>query len=866
MAPRHPTAARTVCLLLALACFAAYWQVRQHGFVNLDEDLTVYENPHIRGGLTWAGVRWAFTADLLFQTPHATYWYPLTVLSRMVDVELFGVNPAGHHAVNVLLHAANAVMLFVLLMNLSGLFWESAFVAAVFALHPVHVESVAWLAERKDVLCAFFWFLTMLAYASYCRRRSRRRYGLVVGACACALMAKPMAVTLPFVLLLLDLWPLGRIKPKMPGGREEWAEVWQPVREKLPLLSMSLACGLVTVRAQWAGGAMSGLGALPFSRRVANALLSYTAYIGKIFWPRDLAVIYPLRESISAWAVAGSLVLLGGLTCVALLLVKRAPCVAVGWLWYIGVLAPVSGVAQAGVQCMADRFVYIPAVGIYIAVTMGLAQLMMPHRRWRPLVALGASVVLAALFVCTWRQLRFWRNGEALFTRSLAVAEASFIAHTNLGVELAKQGRINEAIGHYRRALALNPTYDIAHVSLGAALREIGDVDGALRHYRDALAVSPNNAAAHVNLGDILRRRGELDTAHEHLRAALTINPYNAVGHVRLGAVYLEKGDTAQAMAHFRTALTLDPGSPAVHMNLGTVWLEKGNVGAAVDALKRAVSLKPDFVAAHFNLGNALRQKGDADAAIRQYRRALKLRPQHVEAMTNLGASLMAKGDHDQAVECFEAALRTKPDLFSARINLAQALQFVGSLEESARNYELALQSRPDLADAHNDLGGVYARLGKLSLAERHCATALELEPDLPEAHVNLADILRRQGKADQAAHHLSEAVRLRPDWPLPLSRLAWLYATSPDDAVRNAGEAVGHAGRLCELLGRDDVNALDVLAAAYAAARRFDDAVRTAARALELAGAEHGNRQQIEQRLSLYRAGRPYVERIEYR
>ena len=432
-----------VSLALLAAVLILYGRVTGHAFINLDDDEYITQNSRVLDGLTWQGVRWAFT------TTSCGNWHPLTWLSHMLDAELYGDRPGGHHLTSVLLHALNAALLFLALLRLTQDLWPSAAVAAFFAVHPLRVESVAWAAERKDVLSGLFFLLTLLAYADYARRRTRGRYSLVFASLALGLMAKPMAVTAPFVLLLLDVWPLGRLR--LVRGPQQGKPLAGPAfLEKLPLVALSAASCTVTLLAQRRGGAVSSLREVPFGARIANAAVSYFSYLRKMFWPHDLAVFYPHPAVVStgtsaATAVALSLLLLV-VSILSLRAVRRRPYVLVGWLWYVGTLLPVIGLVQVGRQSMADRYTYVPMIGVLLVLAWGARDLVGRHPRMRALVVGAGAVALAGSMAATWAQLGYWRDGIVLYQRALEVTTGDSVIHTNLGATLADRGRYREAI------------------------------------------------------------------------------------------------------------------------------------------------------------------------------------------------------------------------------------------------------------------------------------------------------------------------------------------------------------------------------------------------------------------------------------
>lgn len=520
-APQGPGESRravygTAVLLVALVG-AIYARTSGHGFVGLDDGQYVIENAYVRSGLGGPGIAWAFS------TFHTGNWHPLTWISHMADVDLFGLWAGGHHLVNALFHAGNAVLLFLVLRKMTGCAVRSGIVAALFAAHPLHVESVAWVSERKDLLCALFFLLSVRAYAAYAERPGAARYAAVALFFVAALLSKPMAVTLPFVLLLLDWWPLGRLRGSRPAPGETGDRAISPARavlEKVPLLLLSLGSAVVTLAAQRSVGAASSLDAVPFGARVANALVSYAAYLWKTFWPAALSVFYPHPATagggLPGWQVAASASVLAAVTAASLWQAGRRPWLAVGWLWYLGMLVPVIGLLQVGAQSMADRYTYLPLVGVFVALTWGAHDLF-ARRASRPLVAGVVAVgVVVALSAASWRQAGYWERGESLFRRALAIQPGNWMAHKALAQDLIEQGRNGEALAHLRAALAVRPQDTQALNNLGIALYRQGRREQAAACFREALRVDPAMAQAHFNLGVLLEEQGRAAEAAGH--------------------------------------------------------------------------------------------------------------------------------------------------------------------------------------------------------------------------------------------------------------------------------------------------------------------------------------------------------------
>ena len=534
------------------------------------------------------GLRWAWT------THHAANWHPVTWVSHLVDVELFGLEPSGHHLMSLLFHTANTVLLFLLLLRMTKTAWPSALVAAFFALHPLRLESVAWAAERKDVLSTFLGLVTVGAYLRYVELKGAGRYLLVMLSFALALMAKPMVVTLPFLLLLLDAWPLKRL---------QWATAWPRIQEKIPLLLLSAISSYMTVLAQSGGGAVNLK--FSFGTRVANALLSYVRYLGAIFWPRDLAVFYPHPSGgIEAWRVMVAAVLLISITAAALVLARRSPYFPVGWFWFLGTLVPVIGLVQVGSQAMADRYSYLPSIGIGIAIVWGAAELAARRPRTRTVLGICAGAALVALAVGTRAELPNWRNSRALFTRALQVTENNHIAHGMLALDLSKAGELEESIAHYAEALRLAPDDERAHNNLGNTLVLVGRIEEAIPHYLESLELKPDNAGAYFNLGSAYFKAERID----------------------------------EAIDAFREAVRLDANHAEARYSLGVSLTLKGETDEAVHQFDETVKRSPDYADAHFNLALLLEKLGRTDAALEHYRDVVRLEPESTDVRRRMDA------------------------------------------------------------------------------------------------------------------------------------------------------------------------------------------------------------------------------------
>jgi tetratricopeptide (TPR) repeat protein len=616
-------------LALAVLCAAVFLPVLGHEFVNVDDGDYITNNPHVREGLTLRGAAWALASF------HAANWHPVTWISHQLDATLFGLAPGGHHLVSLLLHTANAGLVFLLLDALTGARWASFAVAALFAVHPLHVESVAWAAERKDVLSTFFGCAAVWAYRRHAGGRSRGGYPLLLLFFALGLMAKPMLVTLPLALLVLDFWPLGRLHPPAgaAGGRRAIAPL---LLEKLPLLALAGVSGVLTVLAQASYGAVASREYLPLPLRLGNAAAAGVGYLRKAAWPSGLTFFYPHPGRLPAGTVAAAAGVVAGITLLVVVLARRRPYLTAGWLWYLITLLPVIGLVQVGEQAMADRYAYVPLLGIFTAVVWGAAGIARGRRGPAAALLLAGALLVSSFAAAAARQVHSWRTGRTLLEHALAIYPEAWWAHNNLGNILVGEGKLREAAAHYDRAIRARPGYARAHNNFGRVLLDEGKAPAAIRKFREALGLMPDLAEAHANLGLALAEEGQFE----------------------------------EAVPHYRQALTATPGDAVTLTNLGNALAALGRIPEAEASLREAVANAPGLPDARFNLGNLLAGKGDYAGAAVAFAEAVRLNPGYAEAENNLGAALMMLGRSAEAAAHFTAALRLKPDHASARTNL----------------------------------------------------------------------------------------------------------------------------------------------------------------------------------------------------
>jgi tetratricopeptide (TPR) repeat protein len=651
-----------ILLTLALLTFAVYLPVRNYEFIQYDDNVYVFKNTDVQSGLSWQGVEWAFT------TGRGANWHPLTWLSLMLDCQLFGVKAGPMHVVSVLFHVANTILLFLVLARMTKGVWQSAFIAGLFALHPLHVESVAWIAERKDVLSTLFWLLTMLAYARYTERPSAGRYVAVLVLFATGLLAKPMLVTLPFVLLLLDYWPLGRFSS--PGF-----SVKGLLLEKLPLLILSIASSVVTFIFQQRGGAVIASNRLLLDERILNAIVSYLAYLGKMLWPTQLAALYPHPVNnipVSRAVISGIVLIL--ITIFFVYHARRYKYLLVGWFWYLGTLVPVIGIVQVGAQAMADRYTYVPLIGIFIIIAFGATELLKekPYRK----IVLGvlAGVSLSACAVVTSGQLKYWKDSLSLFGHTLDVVKVNYIMQNNYANILRELGRPGEAVVYYSEAVKLRPDSSEIRNNYGNTLQEMGKLDEAIAQYKSAIKFDPNYTLTYYNLGLALAKKGDYEGAIQQYRlyAGAAVDEIDIRRDM---AIQLAKeGKVDDAVNQFQRAMIVNPDSTEILSNFGYALAQSGKPKKAIEYYDKVLAEDPNNVITHGRLALALASVGRINEAIEQCRIVLVARPSDFEMYTNLGMLLQNQGKLDEAIESYKKALQINPNFPKARENLDTAL------------------------------------------------------------------------------------------------------------------------------------------------------------------------------------------------
>ena len=674
-----------ICVALAAITFAVFWQVTKFEFVNFDDTDFITANPQVQSGLNAKSIAWAFN----LKTEVARNWHPITMLTHMLDVEIWKMKPGGHHFDNLLLHVANTLLLFLLLKKMTGAIWRSAFVAALFALHPLHVESVAWMAERKDVLSTFFWLLTTWFYVEFARKPNAKNYALSLAAFALGLMSKPMLVTLPFTLLLLDFWPLKRISnfnspisnpPKAPAQNPKLKTqnlLWLVV-EKIPFFILSAALCVITFSIQKKGGAMLISSYTSLSSRISNALISYLRYLGKMIWPENLAGLYLHSGGWPTALVTLAAVFLVLVSVAALLLARKRPYFFAGWFWFFGTLVPVIGIVQVGMQAMADRFTYVPLIGIFIALTWGAWEFAAARKISKMSLSVAGAVVLLACAVVTSVVLPNWKNSERLFTRMITATDKNYMAHYNLGNFYSRGENLEAAVTNYEAAIRYIPDYASAHNNLGGVLMRQRKFDDSIAHYKIAAKITPE-PVQFFNLANAYFNASRHAEAIETYQQALRMNPdYSdaktnlALAELAFANALVNTGKLTEAVAHYSAAAQNSPNPGEVYNGLGICFAMQNKMAEAAQQFETALALNPNDSGAHSNLGNALSAQNKFAEAIPHYLTALKINPQDFQSHFNLGLSLSREGKVDEAKAHYEEALRLNPNYPEAKKALAE--------------------------------------------------------------------------------------------------------------------------------------------------------------------------------------------------
>lgn len=750
--------ALVVCTALIAVTIIAYEPVRHNGFVTLDDNEYVVENTHIKQGLTLETLKWAFTGT------HFYMWHPLTTLSYLVEYEFFGINALGDHLTNLVLHIINALLLFWILKKMTGAFWPSAFAAAVFAVHPLQVESVAWACERKSVLSGLFWLLTIAAYIRYAGKPKAARYIILLLVYGLCILTKPTVVVVPFVLLLLDFWPLRRINRSTAGGA---------IIEKIPLFFLAAFLSVVTILAQKSGGAIRTTPYFAFEFRLANAIVSYSRYLIKLVYPVNLAVFYPHPGTkIALWQPLLALAVLAAVTGTVFYFGRRYRYLITGWLWYVGTLVPVIGLVQSGDQAMADRYMYLPVVGPLIMIAWTMSETVRKRRYRRSVLFVISGVVLFVLIIITRNQVRCWQNDFTLF-------------------------------GH---AIDVTKNNDSMHYSIAYAFQQTGQFEKAIEHYEDAVRIEPRDYRSMNNLAVLLLMQGKTDEALKFLEKAVQLNNHFTDAINNLGLALREKGRTDEAMEKWQQVLALEPGQPNAHYNIAVTMLHNGKYSQAIEHFNKTLEKKKDSAEVYNYLGTAYTALGQFKAAIDSYNEALKLSPDDINNVeANIAVALTKWGKAEQAAQIWRGILSRDPENYVAHYGLGRFLAEKKEFDGAIEHFSKVLQAKPDWYEIYFRIAGVYYERNESASAVRYLHEAVRLESNSAEVLNFLAWI--EATARDTGIRNPAEAVRFASSAceltgykdPSILDTLAVAYAAAGrfKDAAKTAEQALKLAGEL---------------------------------------------------------------------
>jgi len=841
--------------LVLCAVLTAHWPALSARATCFDDPQYLTNNLLVQNP-SWTSA-WRFLTEVLDPSTVEGYYQPLAMISLMLDYAMGGRidNLTPFHVTSLSLHVINTLLVIVLLYMLFGKVWPAAMVGLLFGVHPLTVEPIPWVGERKTLLAAFFTLWSLIIYVRFTRKRNWRLYAGCLVMYVLALMSKPTATPLPALLLLLDFWPLRRLSKRS-------------VIEKLPLFVVGGISAIITYISQ--SRSMAGV-ALPAKFGLEPVILVFCHniifYLYKFIWPVNLSAHYAFPEPL---ALSDPMLLAGVIgTCILIPLLvislRWTRAALTGWLFFFVAILPTMQIISFTNVIACDKFAYLPSVGLLMVLTAFLGWLC---RADKPVVRHVIAVIIILILagaetVVTRRYLVHWRDTLSFHEHMLTIAPNAAPLHNNLANALHSQGRFEEAISHYYQALHIGSKPARPLNNLGKAFWMEGKLDEAVSYFRQALKIEPNDATVNYNLGGVLSEQGKLDEAIVHYKQALRTKPDFVEAHRSLGQALLAQGKSDEAADHFRQVLRTTPDDTKVRYNLGVVLSGQGRLDEAVSHFHRVLRTDPNHVGAHNNLAITLRAQGKLDEAVEHFRQALQIEPHHPDLHSNLALALASQDKLEEAISHYQQALQLKPDSVIAHSNLGKVLLNQDRLDEAIGHFRQALQIKPDYAEVHYNLGYALAQQGNLDEAIKHYTEALQIKPDFALAHYNLALVLTNNGQIDKAIIHLKETLQLTPDWVIPMNTLAWLLATQKETEFYNPEEATRLAERSCELTNYQDPSLLDTLAAAYAAAGKFSQAIETAEKALQLAESSEQKEltKKIQNRLILYKASRPYVE-----
>lgn len=775
-----------ICLFLLLSILSVYWQILSHDFVNFDDITYVIDNDKIKSGFTLDAIRWAFN----LKGTERSYWHPLTWLSHILDIQLFGLNPSMHHMINLILHLLSSLLLFYVFFKMTDDIWKSTIVALLFGIHPINVESVAWIAERKNMLSTFFWMMTIVLYVRYVKKPNIINYCLTFVAFLLGLLAKPMLITLPFVLLLLDYWPINRFNIKSIAGTDiiqtptfknrqgKKSSTQFIFLEKVPFLIIAFA--VVYIAASSAEGKFSiSFEVVPLILRFENALVSYVMYIIKMLWPSNLAVLYPFPKMIEPWKVISATIFLISVSLIVIYFCRKKPYLFVGWFWFAGTLVPVSGIIQAGLwPSMADRWAYIPFIGLFIILTWLLPEWLKRWKYQRHAFTIIAFIVFPFLMLQTWVQASYWSNGTFLFKHAIDVNENNYIAHNNLGSALASQGKHTEALYHYDKAIQLLPNYKNAQINYAKALYKTGQIDKAIEYLSSKLSnIYPEDKKVITILGNVMLEKGDTDSAIHYFNNALKIDPEDIDALIGAGSAFNKLGKTDKAIENFSKVLMIDSFNALAHYNLGVIKERQGKTTEAIHHYSEAIRISPKSTDALTNLASIMADQGSMDRAIEYLNKALKADPSNADICYNLGIISLRVGRANDAIQYFQNAIQLNPDFVPARKALDQVLGNKGRPEESVDKIKAAINRDPNNPSLYSQLGRLYFRSGDMDKAIIYYEKALSIKPDFLEALNGLAILYAAKKEYENAIPYFKKIVQLNPENASPYFNVACMYS-----------------------------------------------------------------------------------------
>ncbi len=735
-------------IILTIVTLAVFWQVTQFNFINFDDSYYTTANKHVQSGFTLKSLRWAFSTTL------GEFWFPLTWLSLMLDHQLYGLNAGGYHITNLLLHILSTLMLFWLFHRMTGEIWKSAFVAFLFAVHPLHVETVVWIAKRKDVLSAFFWMLTLCFYVYYTEKPMIKRYLLVLFSFVCALMSKPMAVTLPVIMILLDYWPIKRFESK-----QENIVLWQ-LKEKFPFFVLSAVISIITLCARHNPTAK----AIPFplGDRLANAPVSFMTYLEKMFWPHDLAVFYPFPEHLPVWQVLGSSILVLLITIAVLIAAKRLPYLFIGWMWYAVTLLPVLGIVEASKRAMSDNYTYLPLIGISIMSAWGISFLF-PNKKMRKKILWPAGMaIIVILSVLSRQQCSLWRNNMALWNHTLQVTENNYLAHNNRGFTYAMLGQYKRALEDFNKAVRLKPDYPEALVNRAQAYLELGQYAQALKDCNKVIRLMPHNENAFNIRGNIYATLGQYQLAIKDYNRAISLNPDYANAYYNRGLLYAHKlGNNKLALKDFNEAARLEPDIVEANVVKEKAFAKPSQQKNAIKDFNKGIHLKPDDAKAFYNRGNAYHNAKQYQMAINAYSKGIHLKPDDAKAYYNRGNSYYKMGQYQRAIDDYYESIRLKKDNAEAYYNLGNAYVKLNQYQYAIEHYNKAINLDPDYVKAYHNRGVVYNKIDRHRPAIQDYNEAIRRNPNYTQAYTNRALLFFKTGDKTSGCRDAKKACDL---------------------------------------------------------------------------------------------------------